>query len=284
MALLEAHPEAQLFLGVDVDARAHEIAGERLNASRESQGWGCELKYARSNFSQIRRAVEDAFGVGGVDGILLDVGVSSMQMDTAARGFSFSNDGPLDMRMGLSAGASAEQIVNTWPESELADIFRNYGEERHSRAYASRIVDAREKSAIRTTQQLCAALGYIGKSKGNGRSNRIHPATRIFQALRIAVNDELKHLEKALPESIQCLAPRGRLTVITFHSLEDRIVKQAFLKASGKQTGEISLYEEPEPLPILGKILTRKPVIPSETEQNENPRCRSAKLRVFERV
>ena len=228
-------------------------------------------------------------------------------MDTAERGFSISRDGPLDMRMGPSISRSADQIVNTWPEAELVRIFKEFGEERHARKFAARIVSARTQAAIRTTRQLVSAMGSVGRQKG--LRQRIHPATKVFQvhddffgfyglpillnkakqvllwlqALRIAVNNELQLLEQAVPACIECLAPNGKLAIITFHSLEDRIVKHAFLRASGKHV-DGDLVDPLSKSTSLGKVLTRKPVVPSQSEQERNPRSRSAKLRVFQRL
>ncbi|KAI3426954.1 hypothetical protein D9Q98_006898 [Chlorella vulgaris] len=237
---------------------------------------------------------------GGVDAILLDLGVSSMQVDTADRGFSFMKDGPLDMRMDPGAPLSAEGAVNSWSEAELGRVIKEYGEERHWRAIARRIVEARETQAITTTQQLVRAIGSIGgggagarksgrRGAGGGDAKYKHPATRTFQALRIAVNAELQSVAQALPDAIDCLAPGGRLAVITFHSLEDRIVKWAFRRAAGMAPSDEQLpsyclpFEQADAQASV-RILTRRPVTPSEDEQRANVRCRSAKLRVVQKL
>ncbi|GAQ81732.1 hypothetical protein KFL_000890210 [Klebsormidium nitens] len=217
-----------------------------------------------------------------------------MQVDEADRGFSFMRDGPLDMRMNPSAAVTAEQIVNDWSEDRLGKIIRDYGEERYWKSIARRIAEARTVSRIRTTGELVDLVGgpRPGRRKG-GAPRGIHPATRTFQALRIAVNDELGVLERGIPRAIECLAPGGRLAVISFHSLEDRIVKRAFLAAAGRpyveeedevaySTSNIFLEKE-TPKPLV-KILTRKPFVPSEEEARKNSRSRSAKLRVVEKL
>lgn len=232
----------------------------------------------------------------GVDAILLDLGISSMQVDTADRGFSFMQEGPLDMRMDPGATLSAEQLVNAWPEAELGRVFREYGEERYWKSVARRIVSAREEEAITTTQQLVRAIGYPGGGGGGGGrggggrgAKHKHPATRVFQAIRIAVNGELQSIAQVLPDAIDCLAPGGRLAVITFHSLEDRIVKWAFRRAAGMAPSDEALpsyclpFDQPQEEPTI-KILTRRPVAPSQEEQKSNARSRSAKLRVVEKL
>eukprot|EP00897_Mesotaenium_endlicherianum_P010188 jgi/Mesen1/9198/ME000591S08510 len=245
-AILASHPELRTFVGLDVDPRAHAEAGphlgaaaaharERAGLSESGPGSGPEVHLVRANFRSMKEVLEGLkIRQGSVDGILLDIGVSSMQIDTAERGFSFMREGPLDMRMDPTAVVSAEEIINTWSEEEIGRIIRDYGEERRWRHLASCIVRARNEAPIRTTAALVDVVGgrnfnpHISRKKGLG----IHPATRTFQALRIAVNDELASLERAIPDAIACLAPGGRLGVISFHSLEDRIVKRAFLAAA----------------------------------------------------
>jgi len=233
--------------------------------------------------------------MGLVDAALLDLGVSSMQIDTAERGFSFLRDGPLDMRMDPGATLSAEDVVNTWSETQLGALFRDYGEERHWKGIARRIADARDKAPIRTTRQLVAAVGgnhnpRSGGGRGGGKGDRgKHPATRVFQALRIAVNGELQSVARVLPAAMSSLAPGGRLAVITFHSLEDRIVKWAFRQAAGMTPSDEALpsycvpFSEQVGEPMV-RILTKRPVLPSMEEQTVNPRSRSAKLRVVEKL
>ncbi len=217
-------------------------------------------------------------GVDAVDGIALDLGVSSMQLDQPERGFSFRGDGPLDMRMGQS-GPSAADIVNTTEEGELADLIFKYGEERHSRRIARAIVAARQQAPILRTAQLA---GIVARVLGRG-DGRIHPATRTFQALRIAVNDELGELDRGLHASEKMLRAGGRLAVVSFHSLEDRIVKD-FLRQRSGTTPRPSRHmpEVAAAAPAAFRLINRKPIVPSETEANANSRARSARLRVAE--
>ena len=213
------------------------------------------------------------------------------QIDTAERGFSFLRDGPIDMRMDPTAKLSAEDVVNTWSEAELGRILRDYGEERRWKAAAKRMVLARALAPLRTTAQLVEAMApVLGMPGGKG----IHPATRLFQALRIAVNGELAAVEAALPVAIDALAPGGRLAVISFHSLEDRIVKHLFRDAAGKapppDEGPVRGWQAPPlragppPPPPRVALLTSKPVVADEEESRTNPRARSAKLRVIEKL
>lgn len=213
-----------------------------------------------------------------VDAILLDLGVSSMQLDTAERGFAFRFDAPLDMRFNKnSANITAADLVNTWSDEALADIFYKYGEERHSRKIAREIV---KKRPFYRTQELAE---FIATVMPNSRKQKIHPATRIFQALRIAVNDELQTIEKTLPIAVDMLKSGGRLAVISFHSLEDRIIKRFFKEASTEiiaPPGMASIQEKEASV----KLLTRKPIVPSDAEITANPRSRSSKLRVIEKI
>lgn len=216
-----------------------------------------------------------AMGVSRVEGILLDLGVSSHQLDTAERGFSFQREGPLDMRMGRS-GATAADLVNTLPAAELARIFREYGDEPRAIQFAARIVRAREKKPLETTAELAGLIAA-------GRTGPRHPATRVFQALRIAVNDEIGSLERALPAFASLLAPGGRLAVITFHSLEDRIVKHFFRRHSVAEVDDPT-WPAPRPNPDrLFDAVTPRSVTASPAELAANPRSRSARLRVVER-
>lgn len=273
-ALLNSHPEIQHLIGFDQDPVALGIAKERLTL------WRSKTTLVRANFLEMQIQLAN-LKFNSIDGILLDLGVSSMQLDRPEKGFSFSKNGPLDMRMDPANPLTAEEIVNTWSEQELGKIFRDYGEEKQWRVAAHAIGKARLQSPLKTTQDLVQvlipALQYKAK-KG------IHPATLVFQALRIAVNRELEVLEKVLPIAFSLLTKRGRLAIITFHSLEDRIVKNYFrFVASDKYDtsgiGGLFLDKIPE-----GKILTRKPIGPSEDEMKENPRSRSAKLRVIEKL
>jgi 16S rRNA (cytosine1402-N4)-methyltransferase len=227
------------------------------------------------NFAEAPGALS-GIGIASVDGVLLDLGVSSHQLDTAERGFSFQREGPLDMRMGHS-GMTAADLVNTASAEELARIFREYGDEPRAIQFAVRIIRAREKKPFTTTLELADLIAA-------GRSGPRHPATRVFQALRIAVNDEIGSLERALPAFVSLLAPGGRLAVITFHSLEDRIVKQFFRKHSMAEIDNPT-WPAPRPNPdwMLDLVTTRS-VTASPAELAANPRSRSARLRVAERL
>jgi 16S rRNA (cytosine1402-N4)-methyltransferase len=222
-----------------------------------------------------------AAGVSAVDGVALDLGVSSMQFDQPARGFSFRASGPLDMRMEKS-GSSAADLVNDGDESELADIFWRYGEERKSRRVAHAIVERRKDKRIETTGELAE---IVRRAVGPSAKDESDPATRAFQALRIAVNDELGELERGLAAAEQVLAPGGRLAVVAFHSLEDRAVKE-FVRGRSGRTPAPSRHAPPraeQPAATLRDV-TRKPVLPSAAEVAANPRARSARLRVAEKI
>ncbi|NGX53695.1 MAG: Ribosomal RNA small subunit methyltransferase H [Chlamydiae bacterium] len=255
-ALLEAHPEIEKLVGVDQDPEALAIASETL------EPWKDKVVFVQSNFRDLKELVQE---FGPIDGILLDVGVSSTQLDQPERGFSLSQDGPLDMRMDPEAFLDAATIINTFSERELGKIFRDYGEERRWRAAAKAIVEGRRKKKIKTTQELAQVLKGVLPWRGR----KIHPLTLVFQGLRIRVNEELKVLEEVLPQAVELLQPGGRLCVISFHSLEDRIVKNSFR----------TMAKEKEV-----QILTKKPMIASREEIRRNPRSRSAKLRVVERL
>jgi 16S rRNA (cytosine1402-N4)-methyltransferase len=263
-AILEASaPDGQL-LGIDADPAALAAAGERLAA------FGARATLVHGNFRDLARLAQAAETVP-VDGILLDLGVSSHQLDTPERGFSFQADAPLDMRMDPTADETAADLVNRLPEGALADLIYRYGEERGSRRIARLIGEARRKRPIATTGQLAA---IVERALG-GRRGKVHPATRTFQGLRIAVNHELESLEAALPQAVELLGPGGRLVVIAFHSLEDRIVKQFFRSKSGYGGEEVSARL---------RIVTKKPIEVGEEEARTNPRARSAKLRIAERI
>lgn len=273
--MLKAHPEIELFVGIDQDPTALAIAKERL------EPWKDKILLLRGNFNELEKHLHTA-GLDKVNAILLDLGVSSMQLDQPEKGFSFMREGPLDMRMDPDAPLSAKDVVNTFSEKELGEIFRNYGEEKQWRAAARKIVEARALKEITTTTELAEVLmPLLGWKKSRGKN----PMTLVFQGLRIFVNRELDVLKEVLPLVIQRLAPAGRAAFITFHSLEDRFVKDAFRSAaSDMQDTEglgCGLFLDKEP---LVKLLTRKPVLPSEEEMNRNPRSRSAKLRVVERL
>jgi len=252
--ILEAHPEIERYYGCDRDPNALAIAEKTLEA------WGKKVEFIRGPYADAAEYLEER-GVGCIDGFLIDIGVSSMQLDERERGFSFMGDAPLDMRMDPEAQLTAEIIVNRYGETELARIFHEYGEERRSRQVAKAIVEARRKRRIRTTAELVDVVKPVA-TKG-----RLHPATLVFQALRIVVNDELGQLERGLKAGIDCLCAGGRIAAISFHSLEDRIVKNRF-------------RDEKDRL----KILTKKPIGPTAEEMRGNPRSRSAKLRAAEKV
>jgi len=265
-------PEGRL-VGLDWDDQAILASRERL---RE---FGARVQLVRASYVELERVLM-SLGVTTVDGVLFDLGVSSRQFDAPERGFSFQREGPLDMRMNRQSGATARDVLRTASLEELARIFRVYGEEKRARAIARNIVSVREHDPLETTTQLARLVERVlGPKRGT-----IHPATRVFQALRIAVNHELDNLKRGLESATRCLKAGGRLAVITFHSLEDRIVKQFFVDQS---SGCIC----PPDLPACAcgrkqvlRIVTRKPVTPGETEVHANPRARSAKLRVAEKL
>lgn len=270
-ALLEASaPEGRL-LGLDADPRAIARVAQRLAR------FGDRATLVQANFRQLAQVARSR-GFASVDGILFDLGVSSFQLDEAEQGFSFGKEGPLDMRMNPASGPSAADIVNNLPVDELADILYRYGEERRSRRIARAIVAHRP---IRTTTQLAEVIvRAIGRKPGV----KLHPATRTFQALRIYVNDELGALETALPQAIGLLKPGGRLAVITFHSLEDRMVKHTF-----RQESQDCICPPHTPICTCGhtaqiKLIHRKGLTPTEEERARNPRSRSARLRIVEKL
>ncbi len=272
-AILMAMAGQGLFIGIDRDPEALARAGARL----APYGEGVRLVHA--NFAEMAEVVREA-GVTQVDGIVMDLGVSSNQIGTPARGFSFQDDGPLDMRMDTTKPVTAEMLVNERSEAELSDCFRGLGEERRARGVAKAIVRAREDAPIRTTGRLAE---IVSRAVG-GRRGRIHPATRVFQALRMWVNEELESLKDGLEAGIRLLAPDGRMAVISFHSIEDRIVKHGFADHVGRMVSLAAGGEAWEGREPRMRKVTRKPVTASEAELEENPRARSAKLRVAERL
>lgn len=253
-ALQKANKKIKLF-GLDQDPEALEHSKKLLK--------GAELVYG--NFQYLDDIAQEQKWPK-FNGILMDIGVSSMQLDTAERGFSFQQDGPLDMRMDPDNTVTAATIVNTWLEQKLMHLFFTYGEERLSRKIARLIVERRKKNPFYTTKDLADFL--VEMYPPALRHKHPHPATRVFQALRIEVNRELDALEQGITAALTLLAPNGRLAVISFHSLEDRVVKHMLRSAEQEE---------------LGKVITKKPVIAAEEESRENPRSRSAKLRVFEK-
>lgn len=266
--------EKGMLIGIDRDEEALAVAKERLKEFGN-------VKYVHDNHDNIDEIIKN-LNIKGVDGILLDLGVSSYQIDEKTRGFTYMDDGPLDMRMDKSQKLTAEYIVNNYKEQDLARIIFEYGEEKFSRKIARNICEYRKNKKIETTGEL---VKIIEKSiPGKFREKNSHPAKRTFQAIRIEVNNEIEPLYNTVKNSITALNSKGRLCVITFHSLEDRMVKKAFIDAEGKCTC-------PKDLPYcvcgnvsLGKIITKKPILPTEKEMQENSRSRSAKLRVFEKI
>ena len=267
--VLEACAPAGRLLGLDLDPQALALARETLAP------YGKRVELAQASYDSLPEAMHN-IGWELVDGILLDLGVSSMQLDTPERGFSIQNEAPLDMRFDPGFGLTAAQLINSMPEADLAEILFKYGEEPRAKSIAKMIVEARP---IETTTQ----LAEIAKRAYPGHS-RVHPATRTFQALRIAVNDELAALEDVLPKAASALRPGGRLAVISFHSLEDRIVKD-FIRQESKDKVNPP-YEQlyvVERKAVL-KEINRKPITPEEEAVRNNPRARSAKLRVAEKL
>ncbi|WP_233381910.1 16S rRNA (cytosine(1402)-N(4))-methyltransferase RsmH [Methylobacterium sp. C25] len=272
-ALLDVDPSIRV-VAIDRDTTAIS-AGAPLQKKA-----GKRLRLVEGRFSLLDSLVE-AQGEAGADWVVLDIGVSSMQLDRAERGFSFRNDGPLDMRMS-SEGESAADLVNEADEATLADIFFHYGEERRARAVARAIIETRRRGPIETTGQLAELIAGVVRAEPG---SHIHPATRSFQGLRIAVNDELGELVAALHAAERILRPGGRLAVVTFHSLEDRIVKQ-FLSARSGRAVQASRHvpSVERPVPRSFAPVTKGPVLPSDEECRANPRARSAKLRAAERT
>ena len=284
-AMLAASPDTRV-VGIDQDFNALAAARGRL-AIFENR-----VQLFHSNFERITSVLAEA-GISEARGILADLGVSSIQLDRGDRGFSFASDAPLDMRMDQSREETAADLVNRLPEGELADLIFEFGEERGARKIARRIVRDREHEAVTTTKQLADIVVRALNLRGRWR---IHPATRTFQALRIAVNDELGALERFVPAAISALSQAGRLAIISFHSLEDRIVKRSFLRESGRCLCEpqVSVARKDAAVDEIIcehcgarkriNVLTRRPVRPGPDEMRRNPRSRSALLRVCERL
>lgn len=262
-------------VAIDRDADAVETARERL------KGMCCRVDFVHGNYAQIKDILEE-LQISSIDGALLDLGVSSFQLDNTERGFSYMHDAPLDMRMNRDEEFSAADVVNNYSENELYEVIKKYGEERWAKRIAKFIVESRTEARISTTGQL---VEIIKKAVPAGaRRDGHHPAKRTFQAIRIEVNDELKGVERATKDFIDVLNMNGRLCVITFHSLEDRIVKNIFKERANPCTCPSEF-----PVCVCGKkadvrIITKKPVVPSIEEVNDNPRARSAKLRCLEKT
>ena len=263
------------FIGIDQDAAAIEAAGARLS------DFGEKVTIIRSNYCEMKSRLHE-IGIDKVDGIVLDLGVSSYQLDTAERGFSYRTDAPLDMRMDQRQKMTAKDIVNDYSEMELFRVIRDYGEERFAKNIAKHIVAEREKASIETTGQLVEIIRHSIPMKIQKTSG--HPAKRTFQAIRIELNHELDVLRDSLDDMIDLLNVGGRLCIITFHSLEDRIVKSSFQKNENPCIC-------PSNFPVCvcgnvskGKVITRKPILPGAEELEENSRSKSAKLRIFERI
>jgi 16S rRNA (cytosine1402-N4)-methyltransferase len=257
LRILEASSPGGRVVGFEWDDQAAELARKRL------EGFGGRLYLVRSSYAQLLEGLEQ-LGFTAIDGLLLDLGVSSLQLDNGERGFSFQVDAPLDMRMDRSRKETAARLVQRLSRDELADIFYNYGEERQARRIAAHLVEARGKKPVQTTRQLAELVGEAIPRKYHPKKR--HVATQVFQALRIAVNGELDNLVRVLADAPSVVVPGGRICVITFHSLEDRIVKYAFTNNPAY------------------RVVSGKPILPAEAEIAENPRARSAKLRVAERA
>ncbi len=265
------------FIGIDQDAAAIEAAGIRLLPYQDH----IQIDIIRDNYQKIPQVLKE-LGVSGVDGIVLDLGVSSYQLDTPERGFTYRVDAPLDMRMDQRQEKTAKDIINGYPEAELYRVIRDYGEERFAKNIARHICEARKNKVIETTGELNdiikAAIPIRARSAGG------HPSKRTFQAVRIELNQELTILEQSIDQMIDLLNPRGRICIITFHSLEDRIVKRIFRTSENPCTcppdfpkcvcGKVS----------KGKVITKKPILPTEQELEDNKRSKSAKLRIFEKA
>jgi len=264
-ALLRSTAASDRLIGLDRDAEVLQVARRRLAP------FGSRVVLVHGHAAELR-SILNALDVPRVSGILLDLGVSSYQLDLPERGFSFTREGPLDMRMDRMTEQTAAMLINSLGEVELVDLIQRYGEERWARRIARAILRARHRAPLQTTRELAAIITQV--IPASARPPRIHPATRTFQALRIAVNQELSKLEESLRVAVACLYPGARLCVIAYHSLEDRIVKRTFRKLAAVQ----------ELAPPEVQLLTRKPITCSLTERRLNPRARSAKLRVLEKV
>jgi len=261
-------------IGIDRDERALELAAARLAR------FGARVKFAHAIYSEILEVLEDN-DIAGADAILLDLGVSSMQLDEADRGFAYSFDAPLDMRMNQNVGITAAEVLNEYSENELARIFKEYGEERHAKQVAKAVVERRKTEAFANSVDLATLVSKIvpfipGKTTG-------HPAKRVFQALRIEVNGELSILEDTIPAAIEALRLGGRILVMSYHSLEDGIVKQAMVHAATSQTPIEMPIELPEHAPVI-RMLTKGTAVASDAEKETNPRAASVRMRAAEKI
>lgn len=260
-----------ILIGIDRDTDALKVAKERLKEFEN-------VRFVHDNHDNIRNILEN-LEIEKVDGILLDLGVSSYQLDERNRGFSYMGEAKLDMRMDRTQELDAKTVVNKYSEEKLADLIYEYGEERFSRQIAKKICEIRKEKEIETTLELVKIIESVVPR----RPNEGHPAKRTFQAIRIEVNNELKPLYQTTMDCIKCLKPNGRLCIITFHSLEDKMVKKAMVDAAGKCTCPPGLPYCVCGAKSFGKVITKKPILPSEQEMNFNARSKSAKLRIFER-
>lgn len=276
-AMLQMYPSLKKAIAIDMDLSHLTLAKERL----EKQVFPTQISWVHAPFEDLTEIVENEGVNGQVSSILLDLGLCSAHVDMAERGFSFLREGPLDMRFDTTSRVSASTIIHSYSEEQLADIFWKYGEERYSRRVARAIVLDRKKEKFETTKDLAEMIARVIPST---KKQSTHPATKIFQALRIAVNDELGQIERVIGSAFQALKPGGRIAIITYHSLEDRIVKHAFKDAAKVcicPTTDLRCTCTRQP---AAKILTKKPILPSEQEIHNNSRARSAKLRLLEKL
>jgi len=269
--MLEKMPKSGKLIAFELDSENLKKAKQKLRAFKD------QVTFINANFSTLTEQLSKT-RLKGVDAVLFDLGLSSVHVDDPEKGFSFMSEGPLDMRFDRKQVLTAAEVVNKYSEKTLISIFKEYGEEKKARKIALEIVRIRKRKPFKTTSQLADMI-----EKLLGRQGRIHPATRVFQALRIEVNDELENLRSALGQAVELLRPKGRIAVISYHSLEDRIVKRFFRELCLDYVNEPGEMTTTKLEPKL-KIITRKPLVPGEKELRENPRSRSAKLRVAERL
>jgi len=272
--ILQKLNKTGLLIGIDRDAEALNVAKQKLSTYDN-------FKAVHDNHVNMLNIIQK-LNITGVDGILLDLGVSSYQLDEPSRGFSYMHDAPLDMRMNKEDILTAKDIVNKYSEEELVKIFFDYGEEKFSKQIARKIVESRDNKEIETTLELVDIIKSSVPKKA--LIDKGHPAKRVFQAIRIEVNSEIKLLENGIRDAVKALNTNGRLCVISFHSLEDRIVKKVFEEMQGKCTCPKDLPKCVCNYVSYGKVITKKPILPTEEEMSYNSRSKSAKLRVFERI